>query len=121
MPRIRFLPVELEIAVPVGTTILEAAHEAGAPEGSRCGGVRACSKCHVYVEAGNTVLSPACEDERELIALSALEPKGSSRLGCQARLVSEGRVVVRISEESFEEYLDQRPAEREAALALWLG
>ena len=120
MPRVCFQRVDLEVDVPVGTSILEAARKVGAPQGSRCRGVQACSKCHVHVELGSELLSAAHEDERELIELSAWEPRPNSRLGCQARLLAEGRVVVRISDESFEQYLDDRPADREAALELWM-
>ena len=41
-----------EIEVPVGTSILEAAQKLDAPEGYACGGVCACSTCHVYVAKG---------------------------------------------------------------------
>ena len=120
MPRVRFERVDLEVEVPIGTTILQAARRIGAPQGSRCGGVQACTKCHVYVKQGGGLLSEPETDELELIELSAWEPQPSSRLGCQATLTAEGQVVVEITEESFEEYLDEKPSEREAALARWL-
>ena len=44
---VRYLNEGTEIEVPLGTTILQAAQRAGAPEGYACGGVRACSTCHV--------------------------------------------------------------------------
>ena len=52
MPKVRFLREKIEIEVPAGETILGAAKRAGAPEGDRCGGVCACSTCHVYVTKG---------------------------------------------------------------------
>lgn len=119
MGRVVFSNVCLEVEVPVGTSVLEAAERSGAPEGSRCGGVRACSTCHVYVVSGAEHLSAPSPDELDLIALSAREPRETSRLGCQARLTSEGTVEVSISEESFREYLDKNPAERERAMLLW--
>jgi ferredoxin, 2Fe-2S len=118
MPRVRFSDVDLEAEVPAGTTILEAARRAGAPVGSHCGGVCACSKCHVYVEGG--ALSPMADDEREMLDLAARELRPESRLGCQARLL-EGTVTLRISQESFEEYLDGEPHDRERALRRWLS
>jgi 2Fe-2S ferredoxin len=120
MPRVRFLRVGLDVEVPLGTSILAAAQEAGAPEGSHCGGVCACSKCHVYVEQGAELLSPMEHDERDMLDLAAEELRESSRLGCQARVVAEGTCAVRISEESFRTYLDKQPDDRQRALALWL-
>ena len=118
MPRVRFSDVGLEAEVPAGTTVLEAARRAGAPVGSHCGGVCACSKCHVYVEGG--ALSAMDDDERDMLDLAARELRPASRLGCQARVVA-GMVTLRISQESFEEYLDGEPQDRERALALWLA
>jgi len=119
MARVVFANVGLEVEAPVGSSVLEAAEECGAPEGSRCGGVRACSTCHVYVIAGGQHLSAPSADELELIALSAREPRDGSRLGCQARIASEGTIEVTISEESFREYLDANPVERQRAMDLW--
>ena len=49
-----------EIEVPVGTSILEAAQKLDAPEGYACGGVCACSTCHVYVQKGKELLEERC-------------------------------------------------------------
>lgn len=121
MPRIHFVDVDLAVEAPIGTSILSAARLVGAPEGSRCGGVCACSTCHVYVLEGAEHLTPASDDERELLELSARERRPTSRLGCQARVVGGGEVSVAISEESFVAYLAGAPEDRERAMALWRG
>ncbi len=120
MPKVRFVDVGLEAEVTLGESILNAAERAGAPEGSRCSGVCACSTCHVYVLAGGELLTAPGETELDLLELSAKARRDSSRLGCQARLVDEGSVDVAISEESFRTYLDANPDDRERAMAAWL-
>jgi 2Fe-2S ferredoxin len=121
MPLVRFGRVALEIEVPRGTTILEAAQRCGAPEGSHCGGVCACSKCHVYIEHGAELLSPVTDAERDMLDLAARDRRPSSRLGCQARFEHDGVCDVLISDESFETYLDMNESDRARALVLWLG
>ncbi|MCA9601074.1 MAG: 2Fe-2S iron-sulfur cluster-binding protein [Polyangiales bacterium] len=118
MARVRFKNVNLEVEVPVGSTILEAAKKVHAPEGDRCGGVCACSTCHVYVDKGGDGLSEQ-EDEELDILEKAFHPRPSSRLGCQARIEKEGDYEVSISEESFRAFLDEHPDEREAAQSVW--
>jgi ferredoxin len=83
MPKVRFLREGLEVVVPEGTSILEAAKQCGAPQGDRCGGVCACSTCHVYVSAGFDHLSEI-EDEEFDILDKAFDVRMESRLGCQA-------------------------------------
>lgn len=100
-----------ETQVPVGTSILEAAIQAHIPEGSACGGVCACSTCHVYVAAGAQLLS-AQEDEEADILDKAFDVRASSRLGCQSRIVAEGQIDVEITRESLEAYENEHPAER---------
>ncbi len=119
MARIRFLRVGLEIDVPVGSTILEAARLIGAPEGSHCSGVCACSTCHVYVEGGAENLSSPGDDELAMLELAARDRRTSSRLGCQTRIVTDAPCDVRISEESFRTYLDETPKDRARAMRLW--
>jgi 2Fe-2S ferredoxin len=106
MPKVRFLKEKLEIEVEEGSSILEAARKCGAPEGDRCGGVCACSTCHVYVVKGFDQTSEI-EDEEFDILDKAFDVRAESRLGCQAKI--NGDVDVVISEESFQAFLDEHP------------
>ncbi len=115
MPRVRFPREGLEIEVAEGTSILEAAKKIGAPEGDRCGGVCACSTCHVYVTEGFDRTSEI-EDEEFDILDKAFDVRANSRLGCQAKI--HGDVTIEISDESFQAFLDEHPAEKERARAL---
>ncbi len=117
MPKIIFTKENLQVEVPVGTTILEAAKKINAPEGDRCGGVCACSTCHVYVKQGFDLLSEQ-EDEELDILEKAFAPKATSRLGCQAVIEKDGTLEVEISDESFQAFLDEHPDEKNKALAL---
>jgi 2Fe-2S ferredoxin len=114
VPRVRFIDQGVEVEVPVGKSILQAATAAHAPEGSACGGVCACSTCHVYVEEGADLLTPASEDEEDILD-KAFDVKMTSRLGCQSKLTADGLVTVRISKESLEAYYNEHPAETRPA------
>jgi ferredoxin len=100
-----------EVEVPIGTSILEAAALAHFPEGSACGGVCACSTCHVYVTSGAELLSDQEDDEADILD-KAFDVRGSSRLGCQSKIVRDGVVEVEISRESLQAYENEHPAER---------
>lgn len=106
MPKLRFLKEGLEVEVPEGSTILEAARRCGAPEGDRCGGVCACSTCHVYVVKGFDSTSEV-EDEEADILDKAFDVRMESRLGCQAKV--QGDLDIVISDESFQAFLDEHP------------
>jgi ferredoxin, 2Fe-2S len=108
MARVRFEPDGLEIDVPAGTTIREAAEKVGAQLGSACGGVCACSTCHVYVKDGLDALSPL-EDKEEDQLDDAFDVRPQSRLGCQARLLQARHYLVEISRESHRAFLDEHP------------
>ena len=100
-----------EIEVPLGTTLLQASVLAHAPEGSACGGVCACSTCHVYVKEGAGLLSDA-EDEEQDILDKAFDVRAQSRLGCQARIEREGVVEVEITRESLQAFENEHPDAR---------
>ena len=100
-----------EVEVPVGTSLLEAATKAHFPEGSACGGVCACSTCHVHVMKGANLLSDQ-EDEEADILDKAFDVRATSRLGCQSRIVREGEIEVEITRESLEAFENEHPAER---------
>jgi 2Fe-2S ferredoxin len=105
---IRFAEQNLETEAEVGDSILQAARKCGAPEGDACGGVCACSTCHVYVEEGAELLSEASEDEEDILD-KAFDVRMQSRLGCQAKVLRPGRIVVRIARESLEAYANEHP------------
>ncbi|MFM9909055.1 MAG: 2Fe-2S iron-sulfur cluster-binding protein [Chitinophagaceae bacterium] len=52
-----------------------------------CGGVCACSTCHIYVEAGESYLEELTDREEDFID-RAVNPKINSRLGCQCVLLA---------------------------------
>ena len=97
-----------EVEVSVGTSLLQAAQKVDAPEGYACGGVCACSTCHVYVHVGADKLSEM-EDEENDILDKAFDVRSTSRLGCQAKITGEGTIEVEISRESLEAYENEHP------------
>ena len=106
--RLTFRDPHIELEVPVGTTLLDAATMAGAPMGTHCGGVGACASCHVRIEHGEELLSSPSEVEEDGLD-SVFDVRPSSRLGCQARIESAGDIVVRITEESIDAWLRDHP------------
>jgi ferredoxin, 2Fe-2S len=113
MPKVRFEPDGIEIDVPVGTSFLEAARSCDAQVGSACGGVCACSTCHVYVKEGHADLSEVSEREEDIMD-KAFDVRPTSRLGCQAKLQADRTYVVEISRESRKAFLDEHPDLRNA-------
>jgi len=94
MPRVTFVPSGRSAEVARGASILESAKAAGVDLPHNCGGVCACTTCHVWIETGLASLSEVeeAEDDR-LDQAVGLSP--GSRLGCQARVGVED-VVVRV-------------------------
>jgi len=106
--RVRFEPDGLEVEVPVGTNLKTAAEACGAWLGSACGGVCACSTCHVYVQEGLEDLSPMELGEEDRLD-GAFDVRPSSRLGCQTHVLKERLYVVEITRESRDAFLDEHP------------
>lgn len=77
-------PVTLENIEP-GDSILEIALTNGIELHHNCGGVCACSTCHVYVQKGEDFL-PEITDREEDFIDRAVNPRLNSRLGCQCVL-----------------------------------
>src|ERR1700688_3028079 len=100
-----------EVEVPVGASLLEAATKAHFPEGSACGGVCACSTCHVYVTKGAELLSEQEDDEADIMD-KAFDVRHNSRLGCQSKIVKDGEIEVDITRESLEAYENEHPEAR---------
>ena len=100
-----------EATVPVGTSILKAAQQIEAPEGYACGGVCACSTCHVYVTKGGELLSAQEDDEADILD-KAFDVRAQSRLGCQSVVLKDGEIEVEITRESLEAYENEHPEAR---------
>jgi 2Fe-2S ferredoxin len=78
-----------EFAVPLGTTVLEAAHNNDIDLEGACEGSLACSTCHVIVDKNfYNLLKEPSEDEEDMLDLAfGLSP--TSRLGCQIVMTKE--------------------------------
>jgi ferredoxin, 2Fe-2S len=65
-----------------------------------CGGVCACSTCHVYVEKGEQFIDPISDKEEDFID-RAVSPRLNSRLGCQCLLHDgEGEIEVTLPDQT---------------------
>ena len=78
-----------------GESLLELAMEYGINIEHACGGVCACSTCHVYVERGAENLSEATEAEEDRVE-EAPGLQRNSRLSCQCTVVGKGPIVIRV-------------------------
>jgi len=93
MPKILFLPTNREVEVSAGTAVLDAALDNNIKINHNCGGNCACSTCHIIVEKGFETLSPASEDETDMLDEADGLTK-TSRLACQVKLQTD--LIVRI-------------------------
>ena len=65
-----------------------------------CGGVCACSTCHLYIESGDKFLEEISDKEEDFID-RAVNPRLNSRLGCQCLLLEgQGELDIRIPDQS---------------------
>lgn len=112
MPTVRFRAMgkTWETEVASGSSLLDAARKCGAPEGDACGGVCACSTCHVYVHQGEDLLTEAEEEEEDILD-KAFDVQITSRLGCQAKIEGDGVLEVEISRESLDAFYNEHPNE----------
>ena len=95
MPTITYLPMNVTCEALVGDNILDVAMANGIDLQHNCGGVCACSTCHVIVKQGLNSLTEMQDDEADQLD----EAEGltlDSRLGCQARITSEIDLIVEI-------------------------
>jgi 2Fe-2S ferredoxin len=78
-------------------TLLEVAMEHGIGIEHACGGVCACSTCHVYVEKGAEALSESTDAEEDRVE-EAPGLQRNSRLSCQCEILKApaGPIVVRV-------------------------
>ncbi len=114
MPKVIFIDPEgtkTEVEVEPGKkNLLQIAEEHGAKVGSACGGVCACSSCHVYVREGLESLEEMEEKEEDRLDMG-FDVRPYSRLGCQC-VVQDEDLVVEITEESIQVWYNEHPDRR---------
>jgi 2Fe-2S ferredoxin len=103
--RVTFQPENKTVEFPFGSlpydghgqpmSLLDVAENYGIFMDHACGGVCACTTCHVYVKQGESALSDPEDDELDRIDLAA-GPQTNSRLGCQAVITAPGTYLVEI-------------------------
>lgn len=88
---------ETDLLVPANPrlNLLEVALGNGINVEHACGGVCACSTCHIYVEKGCECLSEPTEAEEDRVE-EAPGLQRNSRLSCQCVIEKAGEIVVRV-------------------------
>ena len=86
---------EWQVLAAKGEHLLELAIDSGINIEHACGGVCACSTCHVYIERGMDQLSEASEAEEDRVE-EAPGLQRNSRLSCQCEVEGKGPIVVRV-------------------------
>ena len=86
---------QVTITASKGESILEAALEHGINIEHACGGVCACSTCHIYVKQGEPSLSEAQDDELDRVE-EAPALQTNSRLSCQSIIQGDGPITVEV-------------------------
>jgi uncharacterized 2Fe-2S/4Fe-4S cluster protein (DUF4445 family) len=98
--KVTFLPDEKEIEVEAGTTLLQAAEQAGIHLNTLCGGEGLCGECRLQVVGGK-----ARADKNAIGFFSKDELQQGFVLACQTRVEDELRVVVPAKSRAGEEQI----------------
>lgn len=92
-------PVTLE-NVAAGDSLLEICLDNNIELHHNCGGVCACTTCHLYIDSGMEHIEEISDKEEDFID-RAVNPRLNSRLGCQSVLLDgEGVVEVTLPDQS---------------------
>ncbi|WP_028605867.1 2Fe-2S iron-sulfur cluster-binding protein [Ottowia thiooxydans] len=92
---------DIQLEVPIGQSLMQAAVSAGVPGiVGECGGSAMCATCHVYVDEAFAEKLPApLETELEMLECTASERRENSRLGCQIKILADlDGLVIRLPE-----------------------
>jgi 2Fe-2S ferredoxin len=95
--KVTFLPFNKTVEARAGMSILDIALENGIDLEHNCGGNCACSTCHVIVIQGMEYLTAKSFDEEDQLE-DADGLTRSSRLGCQAKVLGDVVVEVRMQQ-----------------------
>lgn len=86
--------------IEAGQSVLEVALKSDIDLHHNCGGVCACSTCHLYLEKGEGFVEELSDREEDFID-RAINPRLTSRLGCQCVLLDgEGDIEVLLPDQT---------------------
>ena len=88
---VRFAPSGKRVQVEAGTTLLDAAREAGLPVASACGAEGLCARCGMTVLEGAEALPPETEAEADAKARNRIDP--AWRLACRVAIAGDLEVT----------------------------
>jgi 2Fe-2S ferredoxin len=92
-------PVTLE-NIEAGDSLLEICLDNDIDLHHNCGGVCACTTCHLYIESGMEHIEEITDKEEDFID-RAVNPRLNSRLGCQSVLLDgDGTIEVTLPDQS---------------------
>lgn len=92
-------PVTLENVAP-GQTLLEVVLKNDIELHHNCGGVCACTTCHLYIDKGMEHIDEMSEREEDFVD-RAVNPRLNSRLGCQSLLLEgDGEVEITLPDQT---------------------
>ncbi len=92
LPHAELCPEGMVVDAAEGDNLLEKALEAGVDIDHACGGVCACTTCHVVVQEGFDSLNESTEQEDDMLD-KAWGVTMDSRLSCQCRVGKEDLVI----------------------------
>jgi len=87
MAIVTFLPSGKTIEVPLGTTLFNAALQAGLPVASSCNAEFVCGRCNMQITVGAENLSPQTEVEKRLLIKE--KHASSDRISCQTKVLGD--------------------------------
>ena len=90
---VTFLPRGDVYEAKPGESVLDVAHRNHVELDHACGGVCACSTCHVIVKKGFESLEEASEEEEDMLELAPMLSM-TSRLACQIEVTSDLEVEI---------------------------
>ena len=94
------IPEVIAEGVSKGYSILEVTEDVDVHLNHNCGGVCACSTCHIYLQKGQESIEEISDKEEDFID-RAVNPKLNSRLGCQCVLQEgAGEIVVTLPDQT---------------------
>ncbi len=93
--KVKFLPIEKELEIEVGQSVMDLAHKNGIHISSVCNGMPSCAECRVRIVEGDWNVVPPSSKEMSLIGTGYFIDQ--RRLSCQVKCF--GDITVDISEQ----------------------